>query len=158
MLEGTRAGETLDLDWRDVYLETSWAVIRDTKDNEEDRGIALHPQIAEMLSRVPAVQRVGKVFKTANGKAYAEADGGGRGKTGWNATKVRAGVERLRFHDIRHTFATHADEWDAAPFPKRANGPRARWHVWPLRTCAARRTREGRGCHAPAGIPRAKLP
>src|SRR4051812_10033687 len=44
MLEGTRASETLDLDWRDVNLASSWAVIRDTKDNQEDRGIGLHPQ------------------------------------------------------------------------------------------------------------------
>jgi integrase len=108
MLEGTRASETLDLDWKDTWLESAWAVIRDTKNNEEDRGIALHPQVVEMLSRVPEAERVGKVFKSTRGEGYAEAEGGGRGKTGWNATKRRAGLPHLHFHDIRYTFGTLA--------------------------------------------------
>jgi integrase len=82
--------------------------MRDTKNNDEDRGIALHPQIIEMLSGVPKVERVGKVFKSARGEAYTAAEGGGRGKTGWNATKRRAGVWGLHLHDLRHTFATMA--------------------------------------------------
>jgi integrase len=108
MMEGTRVSETLDLDWADVQLDRSWAIIRDTKNNDEDRGIALHRQIIEMLSVVPEAERVGKVFKSAHGEAYAEAEGGGRGKTGWNATKRRAGIRSLHLHDLRHTFATMA--------------------------------------------------
>jgi len=109
MLEGTRTSETLDLDWKDCWLDASWAVVRDTKDDEKDRGIALHPQIVAMLSRVPEKQRVGKVFKTSRGKAYAEAEGGRGYKTGWKATKRRAGITRdLHVHDLRHTFGTLA--------------------------------------------------
>jgi integrase len=111
MLEGTRVSETLDLDWKDCWLDAAWAIVRDTKDNEKDRGIALHPQIIEMLRRVPEKQRVGKVFKTSRGKPYAYADAeGGRGyKTGWKATKHRAGISRdLHVHDLRHTFGTLA--------------------------------------------------
>lgn len=51
MLEGTRTSETLDLDRKDCWLDAKWAVVRDTKDDEKDRGIALHPQIVEMLRR-----------------------------------------------------------------------------------------------------------
>ena len=109
MLEGTRAGEALDLDWRDCWLDAAWAVMRDTKDNEKDRGIALHPQIIEMLRRVPKNERFGKVFKTSRGKPYAEAEGGRGYKTGWKAMKRRAGISRdLHVHDLRHTFGTLA--------------------------------------------------
>jgi integrase len=109
MLEGTRAGETLDLDWKDCWVDAAWAVVRDTKRNQEDRGIALHPQIVEMLCRVPEKERVGKVFKTSRGKPYAEAEGGRGYKTGWKATKRRAGISRdLHVHDLRHTFGTLA--------------------------------------------------
>lgn len=107
MLEGTRPGEALDLDWKDCWLDAAWAVLRDTKDNEKDRGIALHPQIAEMLRRVPDKERVGKVFKTSRGNRYAEAEGGRGYKTGWKATKRRAQISRdLHVHDLRHTFGT----------------------------------------------------
>jgi integrase len=109
MLEGTRASETLDLAWKDCWVDTAWAVVRDTKDNDKDRGIALHPQIIEMLRRVPEKERVGKVFKTSRGKSYAEAEGGRGYKTGWKATMRRAGISRdLRVHDLRHTFGTLA--------------------------------------------------
>jgi integrase len=109
MLEGTRPGEALDLDWKDCWLDGAWAVVRDTKDNEKDRGIALHPQIIEMLRRVPEKERVGKVFKTSRGERYAEAEGGRGYKTGWKATKRRAGISRdLHVHDLRHTFGTLA--------------------------------------------------
>jgi integrase len=109
ILEGTRPSETLDLDWADCWLDAAWAVVRDTKDNEKDRGIALHPQIVEMLRRMPEKDRVGKVFKTSRGKPYAEAEGGRGYKTGWKATKRRAGISRdLHVHDLRHTFGTLA--------------------------------------------------
>jgi integrase len=82
-------------------------VLRDTKNNQEDRGIALHPQVIEMLSRIPQKERVGKVFKTSRGLPYAEADGGRGYKTGWKATTRRAGISRaLHVHDLRHTFGT----------------------------------------------------
>jgi integrase len=108
MLEGSRVSETLDLDWPDVQLNDSWAVLRDTKRNGEARGIALHPQIVEMLRAVPVAKPKGRVFKTDDGVGYAESEGGGRGKTGWNRTCRRAGISNLHLHDIRHTFATIA--------------------------------------------------
>lgn len=109
MLEGTRVGETLDLDWVDCWPEAAWAVVRDTKDNDKDRGIALHPQIVEILRRIPEKERIGKVFKTSRGEPYTKAEGGRGYKTGWKATKRRAGITRdLHVHDLRHTFGTLA--------------------------------------------------
>jgi len=48
VLEGCRQREALSLDWVDVWLDRAWAVLRNTKRDGEDRGIALHPQVVEM--------------------------------------------------------------------------------------------------------------
>ena len=58
MFIGDRIGESLELHIGDVYLESSWAVIRDTK-NDSPRGIALHAQIVELLRLVIGERNAG---------------------------------------------------------------------------------------------------
>jgi integrase len=102
MFIGDRIGESLDLQIRDVNLEKSWAVLRDTK-NGKHRGIALHAQIVELLRVVIGDRTSGHVFLTDDGKPYKTLP-----KTAWNGACRRAGIEDFHIHDLRHTFGTNA--------------------------------------------------
>jgi integrase len=104
-LTGTRESEALDLQWDDVNLEARWVVIHDTKRHGESRGVPLHPQLVEVLSKLPHI--TGHVFLTNRGEPYAKPKrGGGRLKTAWAGARRRAGSAPMRVHDWRHTFNT----------------------------------------------------
>jgi integrase len=114
LLSGARLSEALRLNWDDIDFAARWMVFRNTKRNKqgedqpgEDRGVPIHPQLIAELANVPG-ERIGAVFKSHLGSAYATPNrqGGGQIKTGWAMTVRRAGISDLRVHDLRHTFAT----------------------------------------------------
>jgi integrase len=117
-LTGAREGEALSLDWCDLDLDRAWAVIRNTKRNNEDRGIPLHPQVVAALRGLP--RRTGKVFLTDMGLPYAAVadDAGDRMgspiKTAWRGACRRARIDNLRPHDLRHTFASWLEGADVS--------------------------------------------
>lgn len=87
---GMRRGEVLSLRWSDVDLETGIAFLPMTK-NGHPRSVPLSPTAISVLLGVPRVE-VGLVFPTsANSLMLA-----------WERAKKRAGVDDLRFHDLRH--------------------------------------------------------
>jgi integrase len=100
MYIGDRIGESVKLQIEDVFLDKSWAVLRDTK-NGSSRGIALHQQIVELLREIIGDRTTGPVFLTDDGKPYLTYP-----KKAWTQACRRAGVEDFRLHDLRHTFGT----------------------------------------------------
>jgi integrase/recombinase XerD len=104
MYIGDRIGESVDLQIEDVFLDKSWAVLRDTKDCGKSRGIALHDQIVEVLRKVIGERKTGPVFLTDDGQQYKTYP-----KKAWVQACERAGVADFRLHDLRHTFGTNAD-------------------------------------------------
>jgi len=94
---GGRKSEILGLDWRDVDLAQKRVTFRDTK-NGEDRTIRLC-QRAEATLRVLGPKSRGTVF-TFRGHPIKSL------KTSWATACAGAGIEDLRFHDLRHTFAS----------------------------------------------------
>ncbi len=106
---GARVGEALWLDWRDVDLSRSHVGFPATK-NGDARGVPLHPRVVVELANLP--HREGCVFRRDDGQAYAPLKGGDdtsagtRIKTAFKAACARAGIDRFRPHDCRHTFAT----------------------------------------------------
>lgn len=88
---GARASEALRLDWQDVHLARRWAVIREPKSRNEDRGIPLHRELVRLLVALP--HKDGAVVRNDVGEPYADKPqrGGGQFKTAWIATCVRAG-------------------------------------------------------------------
>lgn len=111
MMTGARFSEAISLDWRDVNLTKRWAVLRDTKRNDEDRGIPLHPQVRLVLANLPGAHEEGPVFLTYHGLPYTQIDEAENKrptiKTAWLATLRRAEItDNLRVHDLRHGFAT----------------------------------------------------
>ena len=101
MFIGDRISESLKLQIEDVYLEKSWAVFRDTK-NDTHRGIALHAQIVELLRGLIGKRGTGHVFLTDEGVAYETTP-----KKAWYGACRRARIKNFHIHDLRHTFATN---------------------------------------------------
>ena len=101
---GARVSEALYLNWDDVDLSRQHVAFLDTK-NGESRGVSLHTRALAQLANLK--HRKGNVFRRPDGLPYARRrNAGGQIKTGFRGACRRAGIENLRPHDLRHTWAT----------------------------------------------------
>jgi integrase len=94
---GGRKGELFKLDWRDVNLTRKTVMFRNTK-NGEDRSVRLTQRALAILLEI-GPKEAGPVF-TYRGRAMGDV------KHSFNRARQKAGIEKLRFHDLRHTFAS----------------------------------------------------
>lgn len=94
---GGRLSELMRLDWRHVEMKHGRIRFTDTK-NGEDRTIRLCNSALEMLAAI-GPKDSGPVF-TFKGRPVKSM------KTAFNRARERAGLQDLRFHDLRHTFAS----------------------------------------------------
>ncbi len=101
MLTGCRRNEILTLRWEDVDLDAGELRLRDAKTGA--RPVALSPAARKVLAALPrlpdnpwviAGPRPGKRLSGLNGR--------------WAAIRERAGLEDVRIHDLRHSFASRA--------------------------------------------------
>lgn len=90
---GMRLGELLALEWGNIDLNRQTAFLPMTK-NGEARVVPLSKRAVETLRAMPRNLHNRKVFWT-----WGRSDSF---KNLWSRTMVRAGVEDLRFHDLRH--------------------------------------------------------
>lgn len=91
---GAQLGELLKLQWKQVNLEKQTARLLDTK-NGEDRTIPLSTSAVAALMSIRHIQSIdGRVF-------YNWSASDSFNKT-WARICARAGIEDLRFHDLRH--------------------------------------------------------
>jgi integrase len=97
---GMRRREILSLRWGDVDVHKRTIMLAKTKNNER-RMSPINAQLAEALRTVPRHVESPYVFCDRNGQPYDRIDNGFR-----RACK-RAGIVDFRFHDLRHTFASH---------------------------------------------------
>ena len=67
--------------------------------NGEVRKIPMNQRLTETLLSAKSISKGEYVF-SKNGKPYLNV------KTGWWTALKKAGIEGLRFHDLRHTFGT----------------------------------------------------
>jgi len=95
---GMRKGEILNLKWGDIDLVNGFINIENTKSGEA-RGIPINDQLKQELLNI---QRYGNfVFSKKDGRPY------GNPRKGFESALKRTGIENFRFHDLRHTFASH---------------------------------------------------
>jgi integrase len=99
-----RRGELASLSWNDIDLERKTAMLYETK-NGETRSIPLSPRALEVLRGIREERQ---------GEEGKKQEGGEKGvvfphfKSPWKITVEmgkackRAGIEGLRFHDLRH--------------------------------------------------------
>lgn len=94
---GGRRGELLKLDWQNVDLRRGFVTFLKTK-NGEDRAIRLTDRAQAVLQGLEP-KASGPVF-TYRGAAMTDVS------TAFQKARKRAGLEDVRFHDLRHTFAS----------------------------------------------------
>ena len=101
MLTGCRRNEILTLRWEDVDLEVGELRLRDAKTGA--RSVALSPAARKVLATLPRLRdnpwviagpRPGRHLSNLNGR--------------WLVVRARAGLEDVRIHDLRHSFASRA--------------------------------------------------
>ena len=94
---GGRLSELLNLDWRSVDLRNRRVTFLKTK-NGEDRPVRLCDRACAVLSSL-GPKSDGPVF-TFRGKPIKSV------RTAFEKARQKAGLEDVRFHDLRHTFAS----------------------------------------------------
>jgi integrase len=112
VLTGMRRGELLGLQWEDVDLEGHRIFVRRAlwrgkfvtpKSRRSRRTIDLAPTLRAALARLPSRFQGGLVFCNEDGSPidpdnFAHRD--------WARVLRRAELRRMRFHDLRHTYAS----------------------------------------------------
>ena len=99
---GMRRGEILRLEWAHIDLSSARITLFETK-NGAPRGLPLNRAVYDALIALqPASnERSGLVFKRKDGAAW------GKIRTAFETAVKRAGLTNFRFHDLRHTAASH---------------------------------------------------
>lgn len=93
---GARRGEILNLKWEDVDFIRSVATFRGTK-NGETRTVPLSRSVLECLEQ----ERKRRIVFSPHVFPCAEI------RTAWENVIEKANLKELRFHDLRHTAASH---------------------------------------------------
>ena len=101
MLTGCRSGEVLGLRWEDVALERNEVRLRESKTGP--RVVPLSPAAARVLAGAPRL--------AGNPWVIAGREPGERLMQlayYWYPVRERAGLDDVRLHDLRHSFASRA--------------------------------------------------
>ncbi len=99
---GARRGEILNLKWEDVDFIRSTATFHETK-NGETRTVPLSHTVLECLKeeRQRRLMVSSYIFPNTNGQQPADI------RTAWENAIEKANLQGIRFHDLRHTTASH---------------------------------------------------
>lgn len=97
---GMRRQEVLGLKWEQI--RGGFIYLTETKTNEA-RQIPINDDLAALFKRIRATNqlRYEYVFCDKKGRPFREV------KKSFMASLRKAGIEDFRFHDLRHTFASH---------------------------------------------------
>jgi integrase len=97
---GMRKSEILGLKWQDIDFGAKTITIHQTKNNEP-RVIPMNQTLYDELHQLPRGLHTPYVFCHENGERYDEV------KRSFTSACRKAGIMDFRFHDLRHTFASH---------------------------------------------------
>jgi integrase len=96
LLTGMRRGEILGLTWETVDLSQGVIYLLETKSGKP-RELPISPKLATILEQLRSERAAGTLFEISQDVLHAD----------FQATIKRAGIRDFRFHDLRHTFASH---------------------------------------------------
>ncbi len=97
---GMRRGEILGLKWRDLDIKRSIIYLNDTK-NGERREIPINEQVKTELIRIRKHPQSDFIFYKKDGSNIGDI------KKGFLTAMRKSGIKDFRFHDLRHTAASH---------------------------------------------------
>ena len=101
MLTGCRRNEILTLRWEDVHLQTQELHLSDSKTGP--RTVSLSPEAAQVLAQLRRLP--------GNPWVIPGAKPGARLSSlfePWRRVRARAGLDDVRIHDLRHSYASRA--------------------------------------------------
>ncbi len=101
MLTGCRRNEILTLRWEDVHLEVNELRLRDSKTGP--RAVPLSPAAVKIIAGLP--RAAGNPWVIAGRRPGARLSDF---NSHWYCVRTRAGLEDVRLHDLRHSFASRA--------------------------------------------------
>ena len=101
LLTGCRRNEILTLRWDDLDRTAGELRLRDTKSGP--RRVPLTPAVDRVLARIPRIE--GNPWVIAGEKPGGRLGGIDRL---WHRLRARAGLDDVRLHDCRHSFASQA--------------------------------------------------
>ena len=101
MLTGCRCSEIMTLQWEDVDLEANEIRLRDSKTGP--RVVPLSPAAARVLADLP--RSPGNPWVVAGRKPGTRLS---HIAYHWYHVRARAGLDDVRLHDLRHSFASRA--------------------------------------------------
>ena len=97
---GMRKSEILGLVWERVDFARGVLLLEMTKSGRR-REVPMNQAVYEVLSDLPGEKERGPVFRKAGGTAW------GNVRTAFTNACTAAKIDGFRFHDLRHTFASH---------------------------------------------------
>jgi integrase len=99
---GMRRGELLSLKWEQVDLAQGRIRVLNAKTNSSTRSIPVNSIVHNLLSELSRNKKSQMVFPSSRraGKGFLDL------KKGFKKAVQLAGLPKIRFHDLRHTFAT----------------------------------------------------
>lgn len=99
---GMRKGEILGLEWPRVDLSTSRITLYRTKSGKP-RGVPINRAVYEVLIALESdpARRAGLLFKKRDDRAWGQI------RRAFEGALTKAGIKEVRFHDLRHTAASH---------------------------------------------------
>ena len=101
LLTGCRLREILHLEWRDVDFERGMLFLADSKTGK--KTVVLSTAAIGVLK---AITRVGKYVIASESAGTEEEKPRADLKRPWGAISKRAGLDGVRLHDLRHSFAS----------------------------------------------------
>jgi integrase len=96
---GARQAEILKLNWEDINLNQGYINLRDTKNNES-RIIPINEALKTTIKSLQKNNDNDTVFVYKNSNPVKSV------KTAFYSALRRSRIDKCRFHDLRHTFAT----------------------------------------------------
>jgi len=97
---GLRKSKILNLKWEDINFEQEIIFVKETKSGES-LEIPMNGLLVKTLKSIKRNPKSPYVFCNKEGKPY------GAVRTSFHHALRKAGISNFRFHDLRHTFASH---------------------------------------------------
>jgi integrase len=101
---GMRRGEIFNLEWVNVNLENNFITVKAQEAKSKRlRRIPINQSLRKLLLKLNLTRNGNRyVFQNPmNGKSYSPL------QSSWESLLSRTGIKDMRFHDLRHTFASH---------------------------------------------------
>ena len=102
-MTGMRRSEIARLKWQDVDFNDRTLYVSETK-NDEPRTMPMSDALFDKLQEMKQDSTSEFVFTTQEGQPYTSISAW---KRAWSTALKRSGIEKGRFHDLRHTFVSN---------------------------------------------------